>query len=505
MKRRDFLASTGMAGSMLLVPGTLNHSLRAQSLSSEDLFDIPRPLDLQAHVKPLFGIRIPKELHEGPCRPNDPTGWDRDAEREQANHSFQAWRSATESMVDPIARVLEPEYVEYSGDHIIDESVWNRILSQDSDADVYLINNYRIPGLGYKTNKPIIMVGNACSTLDVAAGLGSQGKEVYGALDMQQAMDYIRAIKVRKSLGATKMLVISDGEWDYEYNTVRSNLDREIMRKKFGFDAMYLPIATMMENFEQVKQEQAYRKEAERITAELMQEAEINTMKEEAVRDSVFYYLTVKKLLQEHQCNAFSATCQEFCVSRLAMKHKVTPCLTHSLLKDEGYASGCEADLNVTFSIAMQIYLAERTPYMGNTLIHDREKNQVSIHHDVPGRNMMGYGQAKLPFRLVSFTERNWGATLRYDFSRDRGKPVTFCRMTPRMDKMVVVRGEMLDVGGLDQWGCQLKAIIQVSDAMKYFQAARQTGHHYSMVYGDYMGQLRTTAEVLGMEMEEIS
>jgi L-fucose isomerase-like protein len=505
MKRRDFLASTGMAGSMLLVPGALYSGLHAMPIRTGELFDIPRPLDLQVHVKPLFGIRIPKELHEGPCRPNDPTGWDRDAEKEKAKQAFDSWRSSTVSQLKPFTLILEPEYVEYTGDHLIDEGTWNRILAQDAEADVYLINNYRIPGLGYKTDKPIIMVGNACSTLDVAAGLGSQGKEVYGALDMEQAMEYIRAIKVRKALAATRMLVISDGEWDYEYNTVRSNLDREIMRKKFGFDALYLPIATMMDEFEEVKEDKIFRKEADRITSQLIQDAEHNTMTEEAVRDSVFYYLTVKKLMQEHKCNAFSATCQEFCVSRLAMKHKVTPCLTHSLLKDEGYAAGCEADLNVTFSIALQIYLAERAPYMGNTLIHDREKNQVSIHHDVPARKMMGYEQADLPYRLVSFTERNWGATLRYDFSRDRGMPVTFCRMTPRLDKMVVVRGEMLDVGGLDQWGCQLKAVIQVSDAMKYFQAARQTGHHYSMVYGDYLRKMRTTAEVLGMEMEEIS
>jgi L-fucose isomerase-like protein len=388
---------------------------------------------------------------------------------------------------------------------LIDELAWNRILAQDSDTDVYLINNYRIPGLGYKTNRPIIMVGNACSTLDVAAGLGSQGKEVYGALDMEQAMDYIQAIKVRKALAATKMLVVSDGEWDYEYNTVRSNLDREILRKKFGIDVLYLPIAIMMENYAEVKQQKEFQKEADRISSELIRNAEKNTMTEEAVKDSVFYYLTVKKLMQEHHCNAFSATCQEFCVSRLAMKYKVTPCLTHSLLKDEGYASACEADLNVNFSIAMQIYLAEKTPYMGNTLIHDREKNLVSIHHDVPGRKMMGYDQANLPYRMVAFTERNWGATLRYDFSRDRGKAVTFCRMTPKLDKMVVVRGEMLDVGGLDQWGCQLQAIIQVSDAEKYFQAARETGHHYSMVYGDYISQMRTVAEVLGMEMETIA
>lgn len=505
MKRRDFLASTGMAGSMLLVPGTINSRLYAQPLSTDELFDIPRPLDLEANVKPLFGTRIPKELHEGPCRPNDPSGWNRDAEKEKAKHAFHSWKSATESQLAPFTSILEPEYVEYTGDHLIDESTWNRILTQDSEVDVYLINNYRIPGLGYRTQKPIIMVGNACSTLDVAAGLGSQGKEVYGALDMEQAMDYIRAVKVRKALKATKMLVISDGEWDYEYNTVRSNLDREIMRKNFGFDVLYLPITTMMEEFEQLKQGKVYRKEADRITSQLIKGAEKNTMAEEAVKDSVFYYLTVKKLMQDHKCNAFSATCQEFCVSRLAMKHKVTPCLTHSMLKDEGYAAGCEADLNVTFSIAMQIYLAERAPYMGNTLIHDREKNLVSIHHDVPARKMMGYDQADLPYTMVSFTERNWGATLRYDFSRDRGMPVTFCRMTPKLDKMVVVRGEMQDVDGLDQWGCQLKAIIQVSDAMDYFQAARQTGHHYSMVYGDYLRQMRTTAEVLGMEMEEIS
>ena len=505
MKRREFLARTGMAGSMLLVPGAIHPGIHGRTRSEDHLFDIPRPLDLQTHVKPLFGIRIPKELHEGPCRPNDPTGWDREAEKENAKRSFTSWKSATESRLAPSARILKPEYVEYTGDHLIDESSWNRILSQDQEADVYLINNYRIPGLGYKTQKPIIMVGNACSTLDVAAGLGSQGKEVYGALDMEQAMDYIRAIKVRKALAATKMLVISDGEWDYEYNTVRSNLDKEVMRKEFGFDATYLPIATLMEKFVQVKQRKEFQEEADRITSELIQGAEKNTMTAESVKDSVFYYLTVKQLMQEHQCNAFSATCQEFCVSRLAMQHKVTPCLTHSLLKDEGFASGCEADLNVTFSIAMQIYLAERAPYMGNTLIHDREKNLVSIHHDVPARKMMGYEQPDLPFSMVSFTERNWGATLRYDFSRDRGMPVTFCRMTPKLDKMVVVRGEMLDVGGLDQWGCQLKAVIQVSDAMKYFQAARQTGHHYSMVYGDFISQMRTSAEVLGMEMEEIT
>ncbi|MFO7933839.1 MAG: hypothetical protein R6U78_07140, partial [Bacteroidales bacterium] len=372
-------------------------------------------------------------------------------------------------------------------------------------VDLYLLSRYRIPGLGTKTDKRMLMVGNACSTLDVTAKLDSEGHEIYGALDMEQAAGLITGLKVRKALGKTKVLVVSNGDWDYEYNTVRSNLDKNVMREKFGFDAVYITIPEMMQHFESLQKEKKFTDESASITSQLVSGAEKNTMSFSAIQDSVMYYLTTKSLMEKYGCNAFTPTCQEFCVSRLPMKYRVTPCLTHSLLKDEGYASGCEADLNVTFSIALQIYLAERTPYMGNTLVEDREKNILSIHHDVPGRRMMGYDRPGLPYRLVGFTERNWGATLRYDFARDRGAPVTFCRMTPKLDKMLVVKGSMLGVEGLDQWGCSLKALIRVPDVMRYFKAAQQTGHHFSMVYGDYSRQMRTTAEVLNMKIEEIS
>jgi len=494
-----------MTSAMLIIPGMLNRRLYAGPLTGEGLFNIPRPLDVRVNVKPLFGIRIPGELHEGPCRPNDPAGWDRQAEKERASRAFQAWKKNTEASLGSNVHMLEPEYVEYAGDHLIDETTWKRILAQDDQIDLYLLSRYRIPGLGYRTGKPMLMVGNACSTLDVTAKLDSEGHEIYGAIDMDQAAGLINALKVRKALGQTKVLVVSDGDWDYQYNTVRSNLDKVIMREKFGFDAIYIPIAEMMQHFESMQKEKIFLREAETITSQLVDGAEKNTMTPAAIQDSVMYYLTTKSLMEKYGCNAFTPTCQEFCVSRLPMKYRVTPCLTHSLLKDEGYASGCEADLNVTFSIALQIYLAERTPYMGNTLVKDREKNILSIHHDVPGRKMMGYDQPDLPYRMVGFTERNWGATLRYDFARDRGESVTFCRMTPKLDKMLVVKGNMLDVEGLDRWGCSLEAHIQVPDVMRYFEAARETGHHFSMVYGDYTRQMRTTAEVLNMEMEEIS
>jgi len=489
MKRREFLLSTGVTSAGMMFPGLVSQRARGAALSDKGLFNIPRPMDARVNVKPLFGIRIPRELHEGPCRPNDPAGWDRQAEKAKAKQSFIEWKDRTESEMAKSVNLLEPEYVEFAGDHLIDEGTWNRILEQDDRVDMYLLSRYRIPGLGYKTDKPMVMVGNDCSTLDVTAKLDSEGHEIYGAMDMEQVTDLIQAFRVRKALARTKVLVVSDGDWE----------------EKFGFDVRNISIAEMMDHFEARNKDENYLKEAERITSQLVQDAEKNSMSAGSIKDSVMYYLTAKSLMEKYGCNAFSPTCQEFCVSRLPMKYRVTPCLAHSLLKDEGYASGCEGDLNVTFAMAIQICLAERTPYMGNTLVADRESNMLWIGHDVPGRKMKGYAQPDVPYRIVSFTERNWGATLRYDFSRDRGLPVTFCRMSPKLDRMLAVKGIMRDVGGLDQWGCTLKAFIEVPDVTAYFREAQKTGHHFSMVYGDYLRQMRTAADVLNIEMIEIS
>ena len=166
--------------------------------------------------------------------------------------------------------------------------------------------------------------------------------------------------------------------------------------------------------------------------------------------------------METYGCNSFTATCQEFWMTKLPMKYKVTPCLTHSLLKDEGYISACEGDVNVLFTMALQMYLSERTAYMGNTLIHDKEKNLVFIWHDVPGIKMKGYDHPDLPYRIVNFAERNWGATIRYDFSLDKGQTVTFCRMTPNAGKLLAIKGIIENVEGLDDWGCSLKAVIKV-------------------------------------------
>jgi hypothetical protein len=505
MNRREFLVNSSLTCGLFLLPGVMSQNALAGLLNNGKLFDIPRPIDTKLNIKPLYGVRIPDELHEGPCRPNDPASWDKSEEKKKARQAYQRWEKELRDAITDNVNILDPIYVEYAGDHRIDQQTWKEITARDKETDLYVLSHYRIPGLGYHTEKPIAVVGNACATLDVPARLKAQGETAYGVLNYDHLNRLIACLKVKKALYRTKLMVVSNGNWDYEYNVVRSNIPTNMLKEKFDIDSHFLSIREMMDEYEKVKQDKAFLRESERITQHLVQHAEKNTMKSKDIQLSVLYYLTVKKLMDRHGCNAFTATCQEFCVSKLPMKYKVTPCLTHSLLKDEGLISVCEGDTNVFLSMALQMYLANRSAYMGNTLIHNLDQNLLAIHHDVPGRKMYGLDKPEMPYRIVGFTERNWGATIRYDFSRDKGKAVTFCRLTPEADKILMVKGEMRDVEGLNRWGCSLRAIVKVSDAMKYFREAQDTGHHFSMVYGDFIPEMKMLADILKLEMVAVT
>lgn len=502
MERRNFLKNSGLACAALTLPSMFWQNVLAEAGADLDLFNIPRPLDTKLNIKPLFGVRIPAELHEGPCRPADPAGWDKAAETDSAGREFMSWKEEFYKSITGNVDIMNPAYVQYAGDHRIDDETWKEVLKDDEEVDLYVLSHYRIPGLYLKTDKDIVLVGNKCATLDVTATINSKGKTAYGAMDYNHLNELIAALKVKKALQHTKLLLVTDGEWDYEYNSVRSNIDTKVLKERFGVEHQFVRIEEMMDEFAIVEKDRKYRSLAKKMTSELMQNAEKCSMENEDVMQSVLYYLTAKKMMQKYNCNGFTATCQEFCVSKLAMKYKVTPCLTHSLLKDEGYISVCEADTNVFLAMALQMYVANRSAYMGNTLVHNVEKNQIEVHHDVPGRKMLGFDQPDLPYRIVSFTERNWGATLRYDFARDKGEAVTLSRMTPKADKVLVVKGKVEGVEGLDNWGCVLRAVVSVQDVEQYFESAQQTGHHFSMVYGDFSEAMERIAEVLDIEME---
>ena len=501
MDRKTFIKTAGAGSVVLASPMLLSHvqNLSAQEIREMELYNMTRPMDVKLKIKPVYGQRIPNEVHEGPCRSASPLGWNRNEEISKAKTSFDKWVKSVKKNLCDKAVMLQPTYIQYAGDHRIEDQYWTNIKKDLKDTDLFLVH-YRVPGIE-KFDKPVAQVSNSCASLDVTAQLRNRGLESYGLYDFEELNKLVALLQVRKALQQTKMLIVTDGPWETEYNNVHSNIaDLEELNQRLGIDCQFISFKEFFNEMDFIINNKNAQKYANTITGKLINNAQNVHMKKVDILSSVNYYLSVRKLMEKYNCNSFSATCQELCVAGYAAKYKITPCLTHTLLKDQGYPSSCEADTNVLVSTMLQMYLTNKSTYMGNTLIHNREDNLLFIHHNVPGIKMKGLDQPDLPYEIKNFTENGWGATVRYDFSLDKGEKVTFCRLNPSATKLMIVAGEIEGCQGFNNHGCSLRATIKVKDVMDYFNKAVDFGHHFSMVYGDYVAEMQKLAEILNIE-----
>ncbi|MCD6521222.1 hypothetical protein J7K56_00420, partial [Candidatus Calescamantes bacterium] len=271
------------------------------------------------------------------------------------------------------------------------------------------------------------------------------------------------------------------------WGVVSSIYDFEKLKEKYGIEVRTVLFDEFFEEMEEIEKKE--KEEAEKIYSKLVKEARKVHMKKEDIMGSIYFYLTARSLMEKFNCNAFTSSCFELCSTQIPEKKKFVPCLTHTLLKDEGFPSSCEEDISVLLAMAILMYVSKKSSYMGNPSVVD--KNTIRIHHDVPGIKMKGIDKDGLPYEIRNFTVAGWGVNIRYDFSQDKGEKVTLGRFDPLAEKILVVKGEILKGLNFNEIGCSLGLEIKVSDAMEYFHKAADFGHHLAMVYGDYTENIK--------------
>jgi len=156
-------------------------------------------------------------------------------------------------------------------------------------------------------------------------------------------------------------------------------------------------------------------------------------------------------------------------------------------------------------------------------------KDWLSLNHSVPGIKMAGYDRPDLPYDLRHFVKSGWGTKVMIDFTRPEEKIVTLARIGPLGKKIYLAKGEIADCTGYRKGvlsatrnredmspalvkslnasheanliGCSLTAHIKVSDAVESMRKLCEFGSHLAMVYGDYTGEMRELADMLGLEV----
>lgn len=501
MKRRDFLKTTGFGVTSIAILGKMNASHLFAGTGIDYLEDNHRPIDVKTNIKPICANRIHKSAYEGPCRFGNLISLTTEAERNNANINCDLFVESIQKKLTKEGVMLKPVSVEYPEGDIITQKDWRKLDADVSDVDLFLIT-YRVPGIE-RYKKPVAMMSSGITNVDIAASFRNKGLEGYAPYDWDELNRLIALLQVRKAVEQTKLLSITDRP-DFSPYGVYSACNLEDMKNELGVDYHVVSYKEFFSEIDRIAQSKYEKKKIEEITDNLINNAQKVHMQREYIISDVTFYFATRSLMKRYGCNAFSIRCFELCGSKRPAKAKFVPCLTHSLLKDRGYPSACEGDINVLLAMMLEMYISKKSSYIGNPYFN-KEKDTVNLYHDVPGLKMKGFNEPDLPYEIRNFTFGGWGSTVRYDFSLDKGQEVTLGRFDPTATKLLITKGTITEGFGVNVVGCSLGLIIKIPNAIEFFHKQAETGHHLAMVYGDIKQELKELADIMDFQILEVT
>jgi len=486
---------------------------------------IKKSVDQKLNVKPIYVNLVHRYNYEGPCRIGKSEELTPEYEKRNALKTFKALKESLKTMYSEDVNLLESLSVTWTDEFIIKDKELEKIEHDLNKTDIFLvsgdISQYYASRLAEKYRKPVGVVGCGSST-SASAYLKSIGLEGYAYIDYYDADSHFSLLRARKGIASTRVLYVLKGDM-ISKGVVSGIRNLNYLTQKYGIKFSFINAEEVLDAVSGLDEEGI--KQAKEIANDLIKNAEFCYVEKEYVINSVKFYVVVKRLLEKYECNAFTIPCFEICATQRLNKDKYTFCLAHSLLKEEGIPSACEADMNALFSMDILMNITNSAPHMGNlhpasiinsdpcvgsNLIAENYRrtpkkfmkidNLIYIFHAVPTRYMKGRNKGPTPYGIQAFTYSGWGATIRYNYDQDINKEVTFLRVDPTGTKMFAVNAKIVGDVGYSDIGCATGFYAQVADVKDFFKKESQFGHHYAWVFGNITEKIKELGEIIGME-----
>ncbi len=461
----------------------------------------PKPIETRIRVKPVCANLVHSCSYEGPCRDR---GSSPESERAAADKRCASFNASLGKVLTKHAVALDPTAIYYDETFTIAPDQWRKLAPDAPQVDLYVVSDWpaRLPGIE-RFRKPLAAIGPGPQCLDIAAGHRAKGLDGFAVYDLEELNSLIALLQVRKAFRETKILSVVD-RVGLPPMCGLSVIPLATVRERLGIDHQVVSYPEFFSAMDEAAADRETQERVKRITADLMGRAAKVHMDAAFLAKDVLFYATATGLMRKYGCKAFTIDCIELCGSQIPNQRQFTPCLTHTFLKDQGIPSACEGDMNALLAMTAEMYTARKSVYMGNP-VYRKAENLLRVFHDVPGLKMNGLEQPDLPFEIRNFTAGGWGATVRYDFSRDQGQPVTLGRFDPAATKLLVARGEVVRGFGTDRSGCSLGLDLKVPRLMDLYHEHAAFGQHLAVVYGDYSRELKQLAALMNLSVVEVA
>jgi hypothetical protein len=211
------------------------------------------------------------------------------------------------------------------------------------------------------------------------------------------------------------------------------------------------------------------------------------------VTNAFVLFAVFKDLMREHKAPAFTI---RGCMSTILPLAETTPCLSLSLINDEGLMAFCESDFVIIPAGILLHYIAGRPVFLHNsTFPHD---GIVTCAHCSAPRRFDGARYE--PAQIMTHYESEYGAAPKVEMPR--GQHVTF--IDPEYST-----GRWLGFAGVVKSNplyevCRSQQDVQIQgDWEKLRSEVRDS--HWMMVYGDHLKELAYAARKIGLDWVDLS
>jgi len=510
MKRRDFLGvGVGSAIAATAVrPWSMLAAFGADEAAAGDTLISPR--DVRLRIKPVMTNIVHTGVWEGPCR------WKSVSVEDEARYAASSFAHWSQQLKDKglgrpgDAELLEPAQLTFDEKFTISDAQWAKLAADSERTDAYFVypagSSVSAYEIAERFKKPILLKGLGCRNVDIAAYTRARGREVFVSADEDEFQRMVKLLRARKVFRETRVLFPTERGLPAACS-VGSIWDLQDLEQRLGVAVTIIPYRELAEHMGRAVSDAALTQQAEQAADELLGRADKSYVDRTYVVRSLQFYRTIRRLMQQHACNAFTIECFEFCSSQLPEQWKITPCLIHSLQRNLGHASSCEGDLGSLLAMRLLMSVADKSCHQGNS--DPREAGTFRINHSVPSMKMNGFDQPDVPFQLGRFVSSGWGTKVVVDFLDNQEKTVTVARVDPTARKLLVLRGRLVGSSGWNQdlIGCSVEAVIEppAGRCDEFLKKRLEYGNHLQWVYGDCADEIRQVGEMAGLVVEVIA
>lgn len=188
--------------------------------------------------------------------------------------------------------------------------------------------------------------------------------------------------------------------------------------------------------------------------------------------------------LEENHLDAITVECFP-----LVKQHKVTACLSLSLLNDMGIPAGCEGDLTAIAGMMFAKAILNKIPWMGNTL--KVTKNTAHFAHCTIPTSMVD------TYTIPTHYETNEGSAIQGNVKAER---LTVFRFDNELNRMFVAPARVI-ARPKNANACRTQIEVEMAETDLAKLKNNPLGNHHLFLEGDYVSVLTLAAQWYSMEI----